>query len=82
MIGSVTIVRPQRAEWPIHSLRCGLWRGLEARADGAQDGIDPAAQQEQSGDSENGDECEDECVLRETLSFLAAREREQGSLLD
>jgi hypothetical protein len=59
----------RRVDHPLPPRRS--WRGLEARAYGAQDGVDLAAQKERSGDREDGDERGDERVFGQTLAFLA-----------
>src|ERR1035437_7319847 len=45
---------------------------LDRLADGAQDLADLAAQEDEGDDRENRDQGEDQCVLRESLTFLVA----------
>src|SRR3954464_622152 len=50
-------------------------RQLDVLADGAEDLADRRAQEEQGEDRHDGDEGEDQRVLRETLAFLVAIEQ-------
>ena len=70
MIGSVTIVRPNALSGP-STRRAATCGGLEARADGAQDGVEPAAQKERSGDREDRDERGMSSVFGQARGVLA-----------
>jgi hypothetical protein len=52
---------------------------LQSLADDAEDALDGAAQEEQSQNSRNGDECEDQSVFRETLCLLGTDEHRMTS---
>ena len=50
---------------------------LDAVANHAEFGIQLAAEEQQRSYGKNRDQRKDECVFRETLTFLAAKEEEQ-----
>src|SRR5215213_9530915 len=72
--------RPRRNEtagtFPTVSSSCGTEGSrLDRRADGAEDRLDLAAEEDQGDDRDDRDEGEDQRVLRETLSLLVLAER-------